>query len=118
MAHISKTQNSKHVLMTGVALVLLLLFGLFINRHLSIRALYGDDLYLWSFYYLISHTNEDVFHFLQHIGIGMQMTDSGLLCRQRHIDYLCLQTALQFRLLQFVLGFVQLFLDSRSGLIH
>ena len=50
MAHISKTQNSKHVLMTGVALVLLLLFGLFINRHLSIRALYGDDLYLWSFY--------------------------------------------------------------------
>ncbi len=36
--------------MTGVALVLLLLFGLFINRHLSIRALYGDDLYLWSFY--------------------------------------------------------------------
>ena len=50
MAHISKTQNSKHVLMTGVALILLLLFGLFINRHLSIRALYGDDLYLWSFY--------------------------------------------------------------------
>ena len=50
MAHIRKTQNSKHVLMTGVALVLLLLFGLFINRHLSIRALYGDDLYLWSFY--------------------------------------------------------------------
>ena len=50
MTHISKTQNSKHVLMTGVALVLLLLFGLFINRHLSIRALYGDDLYLWSFY--------------------------------------------------------------------
>lgn len=36
--------------MTGAALVLLLLFGLFINRHLSIRALYGDDLYLWSFY--------------------------------------------------------------------
>ena len=36
--------------MTGVALILLLLFGLFINRHLSIRALYGDDLYLWSFY--------------------------------------------------------------------
>lgn len=36
--------------MTGVALVLLLLFGMFINRHLSIRALYGDDLYLWSFY--------------------------------------------------------------------
>ena len=36
--------------MTGVALVLLLLFGLFINRHLSIRALYGDDLYHWSFY--------------------------------------------------------------------
>ena len=36
--------------MTGVALVLLLLFGLFINRYLSIRALYGDDLYLWSFY--------------------------------------------------------------------
>lgn len=50
MAHISKTQNSKYILMTGVALVLLLLFGLFINRHLSIRALYGDDLYLWSFY--------------------------------------------------------------------
>lgn len=36
--------------MTAAALVLLLLFGLFINRHLSIRALYGDDLYLWSFY--------------------------------------------------------------------
>ena len=37
-------------LYTAAALVLLLLFGLFINRHLSIRALYGDDLYLWSFY--------------------------------------------------------------------
>lgn len=37
-------------LYTALALVLLLLFGLFINRHLSIRALYGDDLYLWSFY--------------------------------------------------------------------
>lgn len=37
-------------LYTAAALVLLFLFGLFINRHLSIRALYGDDLYLWSFY--------------------------------------------------------------------
>lgn len=44
-------EGSRHAwLYTAVALVLLLLFGLFINRHLSIRALYGDDLYLWSFY--------------------------------------------------------------------
>ena len=44
-------EGSRHAwLYTAAALVLLLLFGLFINRHLSIRALYGDDLYLWSFY--------------------------------------------------------------------
>ena len=44
-------EGSRHAwLYTALALVLLLLFGLFINRHLSIRALYGDDLYLWSFY--------------------------------------------------------------------
>ena len=44
-------EGSRHTwLYTAAALVLLLLFGLFINRHLSIRALYGDDLYLWSFY--------------------------------------------------------------------
>ena len=44
-------EGSRHAwLYTVAALVLLLLFGLFINRHLSIRALYGDDLYLWSFY--------------------------------------------------------------------
>lgn len=44
-------ERSRHAwLYTAAALVLLLLFGLFINRHLSIRALYGDDLYLWSFY--------------------------------------------------------------------
>lgn len=44
-------EGSRHTwLYTAAALVLLLLFGLFINRHLDIRALYGDDLYLWSFY--------------------------------------------------------------------
>ena len=44
-------EGSRHAwLYTATALVLLLLFGMFINRHLSIRALYGDDLYLWSFY--------------------------------------------------------------------
>lgn len=31
-------------------MLLLLLFALFINRHIKIKALYGDDLYLWSFY--------------------------------------------------------------------
>ena len=55
MEHTQKRKTSKEKigrerLYTVVALALLLLFGLFINRHLKIKALYGDDLYLWSFY--------------------------------------------------------------------
>ncbi len=50
MEHTRKTKTDRQWLCTAGALVLLLLFGLFINRHIHIDALYGDDLYLWSFY--------------------------------------------------------------------
>ncbi len=49
MEHIRKRTAESRIL-TGAALLLLLLFALFINRHIKIKALYGDDLYLWSFY--------------------------------------------------------------------
>ena len=50
MEHTRRTKTNRQWRCTAGALVLLLLFGLFINRHLHINALYGDDLYLWSFY--------------------------------------------------------------------
>ena len=45
-----KKITKQQVRMVLPALFALILIGLFINRNIQIRGLYGDDLYLWSYY--------------------------------------------------------------------
>ncbi len=45
-----KKITKKQVQMVLLALFALILIGLFVNRNIQIRGLYGDDLYLWSYY--------------------------------------------------------------------
>ncbi len=42
--------TKKQVQMVLPALFALILIGIFVNRNIQIRGLYGDDLYLWSYY--------------------------------------------------------------------
>lgn len=45
-----KKITKQQVRMVLPALFALILIGLFVNRNIQIRGLYGDDLYLWSYY--------------------------------------------------------------------
>lgn len=45
-----KKITKKQVQMVLPALFALVLIGIFVNRNIQIRGLYGDDLYLWSYY--------------------------------------------------------------------
>ncbi len=45
-----KKETKNKVQMVLPALFALILIGFFVNRNIQIRGLYGDDLYLWSFY--------------------------------------------------------------------
>ena len=74
--------------------------------------------YFRSFYNLVAHADKNTFHLFQGDGIGMAVSDPGLLCRKGYVDHFRFHFFFPDSFLQVLLRLFKKFLDLCSCLIY